>query len=233
MGDGSKQQQALAMTVSAVVIVRNGAARLERAINSIVGQARPVDEIIVVVGESNDRTREIADSFAGLKVIDQGENVGIASARNIGIAASGYEWVAFLDHDDVWRPEKIEQQLNAVEGTDCDVCTGMMQMFVADEAWPQPSLARQLDRPIRLGLTPSALVVRRSLFASIGCFDPSLKIGCDADWIARSQPATWCNIDKVVVEKEIHDSNISGDVELNGREMLRVAREHLRRQELL
>lgn len=218
-------------TVSAVVIVRNGEERLGRALDSIISQTRPVDEIVVVVGRSNDRTLQVAESFAEVTIVDQADQVGIASARNLGVAAATGDRVAFLDHDDIWRTAKIEQQLRAVRGTDRNICTGLMRMFINDPAEVQPSLARQIERPVRPGLTPSALLIKRSLFTEVGCFDTSLKIGCDADWIARSQPPTWGSVDEIVVDKEIHGSNISGNAELNGREMLRVARAHLGRQQ--
>jgi len=103
-------------------------------------------------------------------------------------------------------------------------------MFVEDTEHLHPSLISQLDRPVRPGLTPSSLLVRHTHFKQVGLFDESLRIGCDADWIARSDPSTWRSVDEIVVDKELHNSNISGDAERNGREMLAVARAHLQRR---
>jgi glycosyltransferase involved in cell wall biosynthesis len=217
-------------TVAAVVIVRNGSKRLLRAIESIRRQTHPVDQLVIAVDPSTDDTLAIARGVGGAEVLEPSHESGIANARNRSIAACQTRWVAFLDHDDIWRSDKIERQLTLAEGSGAMVCTGLIALFAESAEAVSPQLRDRLDLPPRLGLTPSAIMVRRSLFDQIGGFDPSMEIGCDSDWIARADRARWATVDDVVVDKELHESNISTDTARNGREMLRLARRHLERQ---
>ena len=104
-------------TVAAVVIVRNGSARLLRAIESIRRQTHPVDQIVIAVDPSTDDTLAIARGVGGADVLEPSRESGIANARNRSVAACRTRWVAFLDHDDIWRSDKIERQLTLAEGS--------------------------------------------------------------------------------------------------------------------
>ena len=96
--------------VSVITVVKNGERYLAEALQSILNQTLPPCEIILVDGQSTDRTAEIARSFAGLRYLCQ-QDQGLANARNLGIAAAQGELVAFLDHDDLWPPEKLDTQV--------------------------------------------------------------------------------------------------------------------------
>lgn len=93
-------------TVAAVIPTYNSAHLIRRALDSVVAQTRPVDEIIVVDDGSTDNTEEVVKAYAGVRYIRQ-ENSGAAIARNNGIFAAQSEWIAFLDADDEWLPDKI------------------------------------------------------------------------------------------------------------------------------
>ena len=105
--------------ISVVIPAYNASATIERAIHSVLVQTIAVDEIIVIDDGSLDRTSEFVRQLASesnlcIKLIQQA-NANAASARNHGIAVSRYDWIAFLDADDYWEPDKIQRQLNVLQ----------------------------------------------------------------------------------------------------------------------
>ncbi len=99
-------------TVSVVIPAYNSAKYLPRAIDSVFKQTLLVDEIIVVDDGSTDNTAEVAASFGDkIRYIYQ-ENAGASAARNVGINVAKSKWIAFLDADDEWLPEKQQLQID-------------------------------------------------------------------------------------------------------------------------
>ncbi|MHC5163353.1 MAG: glycosyltransferase family 2 protein [Planctomycetota bacterium] len=102
------------ISVSAVIPAYNCEKYIARAIESVLNQTRPVDEIIVVEDGSTDNTAEVIRSFGEkVKMIRQ-ENAGECAARNTGIQAAMSDWIAFLDADDQWLPDKTELQVECL-----------------------------------------------------------------------------------------------------------------------
>ena len=101
-------------SVAAIIPTRDRAAMTERAVASVLAQSRPADEVIVVDDGSIDGTAErLRSAFPGIEVL-RTEGRGVSAARNHGIRAAASEWLAFLDSDDEWLPEKLEAQLAAL-----------------------------------------------------------------------------------------------------------------------
>ena len=102
--------------ISAIITTLNRPDLLMRAIRSVLTQTYAQLELIIVVdgpcGATVDRLGSFTDPRVRTVVLP--ENVGVAEARNLGVHESRGEWVAFLDDDDEWLPEKIEIQLKAV-----------------------------------------------------------------------------------------------------------------------
>src|ERR1039457_5279759 len=104
--------EASAPTASAVIPTYNRARFVGEAIDSILAQTRPVDEIIVVDDGSTDDTIERLKKYApAIRCVSQ-QNRGPSAARNRGIKEAHCDFVAFLDSDDLWIPRKIELQLD-------------------------------------------------------------------------------------------------------------------------
>jgi glycosyltransferase involved in cell wall biosynthesis len=98
------------MKISVVIAAYNASATLGRAIQSVLAQTRPADEIIVVDDGSADGTADIARQFGlGVRLISQ-SNGGASVARNTGIQNACGDWIAFLDADDEWLPVKLSLQ---------------------------------------------------------------------------------------------------------------------------
>ena len=111
--------------VSVIVPVYNCAPYVEQAIRSVMAQSYPAWELIVIDDCSTDTTREIvarvAEEDERVHLICNAENLGVAKTRNKGLEQSRGAYVAFLDGDDLWLPEKLERQLALMEERQADI----------------------------------------------------------------------------------------------------------------
>ena len=181
--------------VSVIIPAYNRADVLPRAIASVLNQTFTDYEIIVVDDASTDNTASVAENTNGpLRVISHELNRGTAAARNTGIRAAGEAYLAFLDSDDEWMPEKLARQIGLLEGlgtTYNACCTGRIlvhpglgysweRYLLAEEHWTRYLLINGCD------LSPgSTLVARRRVFEHTGLFDENLPRFEDWDWLLR------------------------------------------------
>ncbi len=218
--------------ISVIVVVQNGAAYLAQALQSILDQRYHPLEIILVDGQSTDRTAEIARAFDHVRYIRQ-DTLGLANARNLGIAQAQGEWIAFLDHDDLWTPAKLNTQVGyMLAHPEIDYSITHLRFFLENGHALRPGFdSGGLTQP-RIGCTPSTLLARRSLFETRGSFDPGLSMGCDADWFARMRDhhVPMAVIPELLVLKRIHNSNTSIDVKTNKSELTEVIRRSIQRK---
>jgi glycosyltransferase involved in cell wall biosynthesis len=170
--------------ISIAIPAYNAEASLRETLESALAQTRAAHEIIVVDDGSKDRTEEIARSYGDrIRYIRQ-ENQGIAGARNTAIREATGDWVAFLDHDDLILPQKLEKQVAVIEANPnlvvvysaftylyLDGTTKQVDAFPAKDLWP----ALRYRTPI----LPSTSIVRRSALLEIGGFE---KVYCVDDW---------------------------------------------------
>jgi glycosyltransferase involved in cell wall biosynthesis len=161
--------------ISVVIPVFNGETYLGRAITSALCQTHPPQEIIVVDDGSTDGTSDIAVSYGGLVRLIRQSNQGVACARNHGVAAATGDWIAFLDHDDEFLPDKLRRQaLLARHGTldviysgyrvlRADGSTDVRLAFQPQDLWP----ALRYRSPI----VPSTALIRKNALLEVGGFD--------------------------------------------------------------
>jgi len=97
--------------VSVIMIVQNGERFIRQALESIFTQTYNPTEIIIVHGNSQDKTLEILHEYDNLRIIQQ-TGSGASQAYNTGIKAAAGDFVAFLSYDDLWMPEKLNFQMN-------------------------------------------------------------------------------------------------------------------------
>jgi glycosyltransferase involved in cell wall biosynthesis len=98
------------MRISVIIPAYNAAAYIERALRSVLSQTRAADEVIVVDDGSSDNTADILKKYQNQIISIRQPNAGVSAARNTGIRAATGDWIAFLDADDEWLPEKLELQ---------------------------------------------------------------------------------------------------------------------------
>src|ERR1700735_1471225 len=102
---------------SVIMPVRNGVRFVEAAIDSALPQLGPVDEIVVVTDPSRDSTLSVLARMQDRRIrVLNGAGRGVSSARNIGLAAAAGEFIAFLDHDDLWPEGRHRTMLLAMIG---------------------------------------------------------------------------------------------------------------------
>ena len=103
------------LSVSVIIPAYNAGLHIARAIESVLAQTREADEIVVVDDGSTDNTAaEVSRLGDRVRYIHQ-ENAGVSAARNAGVRAARGNWIAFLDADDEWLPNKLQLQLEALE----------------------------------------------------------------------------------------------------------------------
>lgn len=150
--------------VSVVIPTYNCAPYLAEALESVFSQTALIHEVIVVDDGSTDRTREALAPFRGRIVLVEQANAGVSRARNVGIELASGEWVAFLDADDVWRPEKTARQLaRLAREPDC-VCvhTGFVNLGESRAAPPRGETRLEWFRDVYSWVKMSSAIVRRS-----------------------------------------------------------------------
>lgn len=116
----SRSSQIALNSVSVIIPTYNRAEWVMGSIESALGQTRPPDEIIVIDdGSTDDTPRVLAEVPPGVRCIRQ-DNAGVSEARNRGVREATGRWIAFLDSDDRWYPEKLEIQLAALAAGDAE-----------------------------------------------------------------------------------------------------------------
>ena len=178
-------------TVSVVVPTFDRLAVLPRALDSALAQAYLDWELIVVDDGSADGTAEMVErDYPEVRLLRQ-ENCGVSAARNAGIAEAKGTWIAFLDSDDAWLPEKLERQMEVL------AAESGHRLCHTDEIWirngqrvnPMEKHAKAGGRIYQMCLplcciSPSSVVMRRDLLNEMGGFDESFEVCEDYDlWL--------------------------------------------------
>jgi glycosyltransferase involved in cell wall biosynthesis len=199
-----------------MVPVFNGRAYLGEALTSILGQTRLPGEVIVVDDGSTDGTLEVVADFHGVRIVRQ-EHAGQAAALNRGVREASGSFLAFLDADDRWLPDKLERQLEAFEeDPSLELVFGHARQFVEptvgtvdDDRTRRLASSIAPDREVLPARLPSAVMVRRSTFERVGPFSLSHSLGSVIEWSARCDDAgvRQRRLEHVVYERRIHGSN--------------------------
>ncbi len=180
--------------VSVIVPVFNGEATIQRALDSVAVQTFKDFEIIAVDDASTDRSVDVITQWDGgyVTLLRHPQNRGAAAARNTGIAAARGRWIAFLDSDDAWKPEKLSRQLAVLEqeGSGIPACVSGYDLHKDGRMLPISLNLRpqQFRREILFGCTigpGSTLVAARRVFDEIGRLDEGFRRLEDWDWLLR------------------------------------------------
>jgi len=206
------------MSVCTVIPAYNAEAFLHKAIDSVLNQTTPVDEIVVVDDGSKDGTCAVVESYGDRVRLMRQQNQGPAAARNLAIRSTTCDTIAFLDADDAWHPQKIEKQLAAMAATPGAVfCyTGLLHCYedgrqVAHPAHPLQTLRSEL-RIRNPWLVPSCVIVSRAAYLAVGGFDTGLKGSEDWDFaIALLDLGPFCVVYEPLTIYQLSVSSLSSD----------------------
>lgn len=177
--------------VSVIIPTYNRADRLKTAIDSVLGQTYPFFELIVVDDGSTDGTPDLLATIRHpIRVIRQ-ENTGVSAARNRGIQTASGELIAFLDSDDYWLPDKLAAQVAFFNDHPQAVICQTEETWIRNGRRVNPKLRHRkypgmiFEKSLPLCLiSPSAVMMRKSLLDEVGLFDESLPACEDYDlWL--------------------------------------------------
>jgi glycosyltransferase involved in cell wall biosynthesis len=216
--------------VSVVIPTYNYAQYLREAIDSVLGQTYSAIEIIVVDDGSSDNSREVLAGYgAKIKAIFQ-KNQGVSAARNRGIAESSGDFLAFLDPDDAWLPEKIEKQIAKFEA---DSEIGLVHVGIENidsrgksmgvshcgtEGWVLADIL--LGKPVIYG-GGSGFMVPRPVIENIGEFDTRMSTSADWDIFCRiAKEYRFSVVRDTLLRYRIHDTNMHKNVDLMERDVI-------------
>ena len=175
------------MRISTIIPAYNADRYVASAIESVLSQTRPPEEIIVVDDGSTDRTPDVLNGFASrIRIISQ-KNRGAAHALNVGLAAATGDALAFLDADDLWLPEKLRMQATALSADDeVEAVFGMVQQFVSPDLSAAEAQRYVVSSEPLPGISKNTLLIRRVAFDRIGGFHEEYGASDFFDWYARA-----------------------------------------------
>jgi len=204
--------------VSVIIPTYNRAWIIEEAIDSVLAQDYTEFELIVVDDGSTDHTSDVLDSYRNVIKVFPQKNKGVSAARNRGIAEASGKFIAFLDSDDLWLPQKLTVQIEFFDQTpDALICQ-------TDEIWIRNGLrvnpkkrhkkpSGMIFKPsLKLCLvSPSATMIHRGLFDRVGGFDETLPACEDYDlWLRISCRFPIHLIDTpLIIKRGGHDDQLS------------------------
>ncbi len=195
--------------ISVVIPTYNRRKTIGRSIDSVLNQTLFPSEIIVVDDGSTDGTSDyIQSNFPSIRLLQQ-TNKGVSSARNMGIRSSNSDWVALLDSDDEWFPQKLEKQVMTLsQSPDIKFCH-------TEEIWIRNGVrVNQMKKHQKYGghifykcldmcrISPSSVLFHQSILDDVGYFDKDLKVCEDYDlWLRITAKFPVLYIDESLIKK--------------------------------
>lgn len=207
--------------VSVVIPTYDRAAKVQRAIESVLSQTMRDLEVVVVDDGSSDNTAEVLSGKFGDRIRYYAQtNQGVSVARNRGVTEARGEWIAFLDSDDLWEPDKLDVQLKTLkEFAQCGACYADTRLFnypetrtlfqLAEKNYAHQGTTGVNDEVLRLLVRPggggmvvhlSSLLAKRDLIRKTGGFDPKLLYSQDSEFMFRlAMQTSFCFVNRPLV----------------------------------
>lgn len=212
--------------VSVVVPAYNAAAYLEQTMTSVISQSFSDFDAWIIDDGSTDNSREIAQAWtqrdSRINYVHQ-INQGVSASRNYGIAQARGEFIAFLDADDLWYPDKLALQVKHLQrNPNLGVSFGRVN-FISRDGHPLGQISASPlvnlgPRDFLLGnptTTSSNLLVRRATLTDIGGFDLEMRYAEDLEWLLRvscSQIWQIAGLDQVLMSYRTTTGGLSSDL---------------------
>ena len=212
--------------VSIILPTYNRAAKVGKAIDSVLRQTWEEFELLVIDDGSADNTEEVVRTYADRRIVyyRMSENGGQARARNCGMRMANYDYLAFEDSDDLWRPQKLERQMEAMARADDKV--GMIYhklrydlgegryFLLPDEKIPREKksgdIYAQLLWDNLIGMP--TLLTKKECVESVGDMDEGLRCLEDYEFVLRlAKKYHAVFLDEVYLDAEFGTEGISGN----------------------
>ncbi len=228
----NEQDNNIGLNISVVIPAYNSQDYIADSIKSVFNQTWKPKEIIVVDDGSTDKTADVVNSLDppdGLKIVLlRQENSGPSAARNRGLKAANGNWIAFLDSDDIWKPEKLAAQVSCLSDNPesglifgdmellrpgKDMIASAFQKFGFPDGCQNREWKNAFERLLERNPIPtSSVLVRKKAIQLAGYFDEQLWHGEDYDlWLRLALSVKITCIPDVVLTKRLLGNNLSED----------------------
>lgn len=209
------------MTFSVIIPVYNRTNTLKSAIESVFSQTFTNYEIIIIDDGSDESVNKILKPYMGrLNYIKLKNNRGVSYARNIGIKAANGRYIAFLDSDDIWLPDKLQKQFDMFKQS-------ALSIIHTNEFWyKKDRFINQGKKHKRYGgkifdkvldfcrISPSSVAIHKDVFRNCGLFDESMRVCEDYDlWlrICAKYEVGYLS-EKLIIKRAITDDQLSDSI---------------------
>lgn len=220
--------------ISCIIPVYNGELYLGEALDSIFGQGYEALEVIVVDDGSTDGTANVVERYEGRSHYVRQSNAGPVVARNRGLEEAEGDFIAFLDADDLWHPNKLQLQMSRFQAQPrLDYCLAHVQNFWIPDLTAEANRLRhhRISQPLP-GYVTGTLLAKRDLFDKIGPFNTALCHGDAGEWLLRAdeQGAVKELLPDVLLYRRLHHANRSRLLAAQSRNQhLHILKQHLDR----
>jgi len=205
-------------TVSVIIHTYNNERFMAETVESVLNQTYKDYEIIVVDDGSVDGTRDALMPYMQKIRYHYKENGGIASAKNAGIGLSQAEFVAFLDHDDLWAPDKLQLQMEHFnENPQIGLVYAKYTSFRDGKELrtkPEKGYSGWIFKELlsKSFIQTSTVVVKRECLDAVGPYDETFSLGDEYDMFLRIARKFQCGfVDKGLTRYRVHDTNASNN----------------------
>ena len=206
--------------VSVVIPVFNSEQYITECIDSVLGQSFQDFEIIIINDGSTDNTVDIVSKYKNdqIKLFHQ-KNSGSAAARNFGVEQASGNWIAFIDADDIWLPDKLKKQLDHCS----DHAWSHTDLYFHGDIYPKYTKTTKFTSKhsglilknllVENSIGTSSVIIKKEIFQETGGFNTELRALQDWDlWLRIAEKHPVCYFDEPLVYYRVHSSSVSRNV---------------------
>jgi glycosyltransferase involved in cell wall biosynthesis len=219
--------------ISVIIPAYNVARYISEALESVLAQAAPDTQIVVVDDGSTDGTASVAEQFAPRVQVLRESHAGIGATFNRGMREARGSLIASIDADDRWLSGKLRRQCEVLEThPSTGAVFGLVRQFVSPELAHQASRFLVSDEPVP-GYLRGVMLMRREVWDRVGELETGIAAGEFVSWYARAMEkgVEMQVVPEVVYERRIHDSNtVLRERDTAQRDYLRVVKAALDRR---
>lgn len=217
--------------ISVIIAVYNGELYLPEAIVSILAQTYQNIELIVIDDGSTDGSAQVAARYE-VRSISQ-PNQGLGAALNHGVSLAQGEYLAFLDADDLWVPDKLTiQSAIFAQHPHIEMVFGQMQQFISPELDSETRQRIHCPPDPMPGYSAGTLLIGREDFERVGPFALHWRVGVFTDWYLKASEAgvQELMLPDVLLRRRLHTANIGVTRRGDRSDVLRILKQSLDRR---